>query len=756
MFKKKREAGLIVLIILMFCFSAFEIGRSYLQSFRSDSHIAFHLSDNHNLYEFFFDDVFFDYIPAFIGNIPAGDPEKIKKGFQEFYQRTEEIEFTLQNDPAGLKIYKEMSQSFLIFKAKMMDAVEKKQDQNVQALYDSYHVFKTDLSLLLSYVSEQSENRHLEAARQKYKITFLSLIMMIVAGFGLMCILLFKLRDIQKESAHKNQALENMESAQKESARHLAAIQFANEGIIIIDSDGCTVFMNHSLMKIHGISESEVPSFIGSPWYHIYCEPGQKEVLKTVIPALQEHQFWTGERKVRSYNDKFFYGALSITVLPDGGMLGIVRDITDRMKATIEKDELQKQFYQAQKMEALGRLAGGVAHDFNNILASILGYSEFLTEDLDRDSKEHHFATQIMKGGIQAQELVEQILAFSRRHDAAMSSIRISDVVESTLSMIMATLPVKIQLAQHIDPNNDRVRGNATQIGQTMMNLCVNAIDAIEDRGGYVEVRQTTILSNDTDFPGMLRDKAENRKGFKIHTAEDKSGYLTLENGSLKPDQHYVCFSVKDDGTGIPRDVLEKIFEPFFTTKDVDRGTGLGMSTVHGIVSAHDGAMAIRTKPGEGTRFVIYLPVQEEPLLADDEEHDFEAVELTGHVLVVEDNETVQKMILTMLERKGFLVTCCDNALSAIDVLRENPKKFDLIVSDYAMPEMTGEEMAAEMAIDFPDIPIIMVSGYSDKNMDDIVAQNPNIKAALSKPLKKNIFMENILNVLMSQNTERS
>lgn len=534
--------------------------------------------------------------------------------------------------------------------------------------------------------------------------------------------------------------------------QRLAAIEAAGDGIGIVNKDNKLTYLNKALMDLHGLQPDDLDGYIGKPWENLYSNKGRRDIKETVLPVLRNEGRWQGDAPILRKDGTVIYAEMSLTLLGDGGFIGTARDISERKKAEKEKEELREQFYQAQKMEAIGRLAGGVAHDFNNILASMLGYSEFLLEDLSPDAKEHGFAGQIMKGCMQAQGLVDQILAFSRRSDSARDVIDLVEVVNETLSMLEATKPPAVTLQLQCDIDQAFVYGTAAQVGQTLMNLCVNAIDAMEEGRGTLRIKMSCKQGKDAVGPDMLAsvvlDKDETLPMRIIDDGDD----TLLELGRLATDNAYVCIEVSDTGSGMPRAVMEHIFEPFYTTKPVDQGTGLGLSSVHGIMAAHGGAVTVRSCEGTGTTFTLFFPVAG-TAEAKDEEMPV-TYSGSGRILLVEDEDHVRDMLVQMLDRLGYETdTCCDGD-EAVDHLREHPDIYDLVISDYTMPRMSGADMASEIAEDFPALPVIILSGYSKRRLRSLPAEHENIKAVLHKPVRREVLSREIY-MLLQQGREK-
>lgn len=430
-------------------------------------------------------------------------------------------------------------------------------------------------------------------------------------------------------------------------------------------------------------------------------------------------------------------------------MILLERQLTSIQLAEEEKAILQDQLHQAQKLEAVGRLAGGIAHDFNNILAAINGYAEFLVDDLPEDSAQHTFAKNITKAGDQAHELIDQILTFSRREKGEIRNMDMRIPLQETVTMLKASLPKKIKVETEISESVLTIAGNNNQIAQAIMNICVNAKDAMAFQHGTLKLSLTKANPASYDHVDWQEDFYEegNIPVIKMNQIDDDTTQLIL--GALVRGYDYVALKISDTGTGIERKVMEHIFEPFFTTKAVDKGTGLGMATVHGVVASHRGAMIIDTTLGEGTTFTLMFPIAQSVENSEEASLEkFESHEEGGTILLVEDQEEVRDMMVNMLERMSYEVESCENGKAALEILREHPHYFDIILTDQNMPEMTGLELVKVAEEEFPDMPFIMLTGYSVEKMADILKENKNICVVLKKPVKRESLYKEIETIL--------
>ena len=383
---------------------------------------------------------------------------------------------------------------------------------------------------------------------------------------------------------------------------------------------------------------------------------------------------------------------------------------------TREKEQLEQELRQAQKIEALGTMSGGIAHDFNNILAAIIGFTELLEGHTSEGSRDAHHLHRIMEAGIRGRELVRQMLTFSRKAEQEKKPLALSSIVKETVKLLRATTPSTIGIRVNAS-KEALVLGDPTQIHQVLMNLCTNAVYAMQEKGGNLDIE----LSDYTVSPSN----------------GDPQG--------IAPGL-YVKLIVRDTGTGIPADIMDKIFDPFFTTKGVGEGTGLGLSVVHGIVKQHDGSITVISELGKGSTFTVYFPRITGDLKAD-ALHGDETPTGSERILFVDDEEALVEMGEDILAELGYEVTSRMSSRDALGLLEEDPSRFDLVITDQTMPEMTGVDLAKEILALRADMPIIMCTGFSH-TVDADKAKTAGIKAFAMKPLTKKEIARTIREVL--------
>ncbi|MFN0043059.1 MAG: ATP-binding protein, partial [Alphaproteobacteria bacterium] len=417
---------------------------------------------------------------------------------------------------------------------------------------------------------------------------------------------------------------------------------------------------------------------------------------------------------------------------PDGGTVAIRTDITARKHAERERENLIDQFHQAQKMEAIGTLAGGIAHDFNNILTSILGNAALAQFDLPKDHAVQEQLGEVLSAGRRAQRLVEQILLISRGHERRMEAVRLDLVAKETLRMLRAALPATIAFDVRTRADAPTVMADTTQLHQVVMNLCVNAGHAIGKKAGTISV-----ALDDVDIDGAVSADLGRATGGKsatpIRTKIDADGSARLWLGMLKPGPH-VKLTVRDDGVGMDSQTLERIFDPFFTTKGIGKGTGLGLAAVQGIVLASGGALSVSTAPGKGTTIKILLPRATEAVTIPVAQATGELRAGSGGILFIDDESSLVRIGQRTLERAGYKVDGFTDSIAALKAFRAAPGRWDLIITDQTMPNLTGINLAREVIAARPDMPVILCTGFSD-SIDDGIVRAAGIREFVMKPV---------------------
>jgi PAS domain S-box-containing protein len=389
-------------------------------------------------------------------------------------------------------------------------------------------------------------------------------------------------------------------------------------------------------------------------------------------------------------------------------------------KSDAEKLELQMQLRHTHKMQAIGTLAGGITHDFNNILSPIVGYTELAISSLAKDRKERAYLKEVLKATDRAENLVKQILYFGHKGPDKRSPIKLQPVINDVLRLLRSTLPASIEIRQLLYASCGPTMADPTQIHQIIINLCTNAHHAMEGAGGTIEVRL-----DEVDI-----------------SADNAKEHNELELGK------YLRMTVEDTGEGMDSSVLERIFDPYFTTKEQDKGTGLGLSIAHGIAKHCGGDIEVESEPGKGSSFHVYLPRTAEIChIEHDKPTPVSLQKGDEHILLVDDEESIVGVEKLVLKALGYRITNSTSSPDAVELFRKHPEEFDLVITDQSMPKMTGLELAKNMIRIRPDIPIILRTGLVNSDLEK-KAKEIGIRKVLGKPLTQSRISKGIRDVL--------
>ncbi|MDQ1355007.1 MAG: Histidine kinase [Acidobacteriota bacterium] len=490
--------------------------------------------------------------------------------------------------------------------------------------------------------------------------------------------------------------------------RYRAVVESTPAMICRFLPDGTLTFVNSFYCEYFKTSETEI---VGKNFFQFIPVEDQGKVRNHFLSLTVEKPMITYSHQVISPSGDICWQEWTDQALFDDRKhlieyQSLGRDITKEELALEEKAGLEKQLRHSQKLEAIGTLAGGIAHDFNNILGIIMGFTELSLDDTGEDSLVHRNLKQIYYAATRAKDLVQQILTFSRQIDDKKVPIRISTVVKNVLKLLRATLPTTIEIRQKIAEDDGIVLTDEIQIQQVMMNLCINAQQAMESEGGILEILLQNVFL-DTDY---------------------------IKGKDLKPGL-YVKLSVIDTGQGISSENIKRIFDPYFTTKGPGEGTGLGLSVVHGIVKNHGGDISVYSEPGRGTAVHIFLPVTDtEEAAYTEESHPL--AKGNEYLLFIDDESALVEIGTRILENLGYQVEAWTNSTEALNSFRQAPWKYNLVITDQAMPILTGLQLAGEMRRTRPDIPVILCTGFSD-TINDENYKNHGINAYVMKPMVK-------------------
>jgi len=494
---------------------------------------------------------------------------------------------------------------------------------------------------------------------------------------------------------------------QESEEKYRMLFQSSSDAVVLVDVETLDIMdANEKMIKLYGYNHDELLTMKAT---ELSAEPD-----KTRNTIYYQQPDTIPVRHHRKKNGTIFQVEITanyFTLNKRKINISSIRNITE-----IKKIEMRLQ--QVQRMESIGNLAGGIAHDFNNILFPIIGMSEMLIEDLPDGSTKQDNARTIFNAGQRGSELVRQILTFSRQSEHKVMPVKIQNVLTQVLKLAHSIIPTNIEICKNVQNNCGSVMADPTQLHQIIMNLIINAYHAVENKSGKIVVELKEVM---------------------------------LENGELSDtllsSGQYAMLSVSDNGTGIEPGMMNEIFEPYFTTKEKDKGTGLGLALVYGIVKKYKGDVKVYSELDKGSTFNIYLPLIHSP-------HKNESAEKgkilhTGceRILVVDDEYTIVNLEKLILERLGYHVTSLTSSLEALSAFKSDPEAFDLVLSDMTMPNMTGDQLAAELMSIKPDIPIIICTGFSDKINKD-KAEAFGIKGFLMKPVLRSELSQIVRKIL--------
>jgi PAS domain S-box-containing protein len=483
--------------------------------------------------------------------------------------------------------------------------------------------------------------------------------------------------------------------------RYRRLVESANDGIAFMDADGRFTYVNRVLLEILGYGEDEI---LGKEFWQ-FMSPGSLDLSMKV--------FWEGKKGKDARNVELnvdrkngtsnpFEGNI-VPLFEEGRFVGgfaILRDITQRKQAEEALRKSERQIRETQRIEAIGRLAGGVAHDFNNLLTLIIGHCDLAVSGLPEDAAARVDIDAIRKAGERAASLTARLLAFSRKQTLRLNVLDLNTVLRDTASMLRRLIGEDVSLEMAYAAERRRVLADPTHIGQVIMNLAVNARDAMP--GG-----------------GRLKISAQ---------AVDLDEAYCAANPEAHPGQH-VCVSVEDDGVGMDGTTLKRIFEPFFTTKRPGEGTGLGLSMVYGTIKQHRGWVDVKSAPGEGSTFKFFLPVLPEDEAVEDPGRALPDKEPGGgeRVLVVEDELALREFAARVLVANGYKVLTARNVQEAMEIFGREEGAFHLVFSDVVLPDGSGVDLVGDIMEHRPGIRVLLSSGYADERSQRKLIEQMNL-----------------------------
>ena len=553
---------------------------------------------------------------------------------------------------------------------------------------------------------------------------------------------------INRMSNNIYKSYSNLVESQKElaerEAKFSAIYDSISDAVVLVDNDRHVVQVNPAFIQQFGYSFDELKGHTTQILYadpEKYGEQGKKRYSPNAQSASRAvmtiYNVEYRRKDGTTFPSETLGGAIK---LADGtliGYIGIIRDITERLKAKKEEQLLQQRLQQSQKIESIGQLTGGIAHDFNNILASILGYSELTMMSLKKynDQDLNNYIEQINLAGERARNLVAQMLSFSRSNPGEPQQVCLPDLIHEVVALLRPAIPSTIELLTEIDERVPPVLMDITQMHQIIMNLCINARDSIVSKGGD-DSALIIKLSYDTNIDSICTSCKDILHG------------------------NFVKLTIQDTGSGIQPNIIDLIFEPFMSTKEVGKGTGMGLSVVHGILHKHHSHIVVESEVGQGSSFHILIPpLNDRAITSKSNNKQKETATVDDgkqkHILVVDDEESIAEFLKNLLTSYNYQVTYTTSSHDAVNIYSAAPSEFDLIITDQTMPELSGTEMIKQMFEINPDVPVILCSGYSE-DVDRDSAIELGCATYLQKPIRSATLIQTLHEIFDSKKIKDS
>lgn len=508
------------------------------------------------------------------------------------------------------------------------------------------------------------------------------------------------------ENAKRYQKIETTKNELKIEKEKLdVTFRSIGEGIITVDISGKVSRMNKVAEKLTEWNQSKA---VGEPWDTVFKIVNKKnnEGIDIISEILESDQILKNSEDVflisstgSKYDITFSATPIKDVEFKTFSIAIVFRDVT-------EENKIRKEMTKIQKIGALGTLTGGVAHDFNNILFPIIGFTEMSLKELPENHSVAENLEQVLKGAKRAQDVVKRLLSFSHQGESGIVNFRIQPVIKDAIKLIRSTIPKNIEIIETISTSPIVIYADPSEIHEVVINLCINAYHAVETCGGKIEVSITE--------EHIMKDSPS----VESNTKTGKFG----------------CIKVTDSGVGIDEDTMDKIFDPYFTTKGLAKGSGLGLSVSYGIIDRLNGFITVESVVDKGSTFNVYIPLSKNSKLDEQKSLTLDLPKGNERILVVDDEDAIVNMIEKILRNLGYTVTGETSSVSALETFKSHPDAYDFVITDMAMPDMVGAELANKILGIRPNTPIMICTGFSER-FDNKKALSLGIKDYINKPI---------------------